>query len=126
MCAPCVPLLRVGETFGTGCTPARRTMEIRCTTQASPMIVGTKGSDPGGTPPESKKLLGQVLKDMELVTEPQIEGALAIQRTTAGRIGQILFTLGYVAKEEILLALAHQQGIDPEDLADIEDLRDVL
>ena len=60
---------------------------------------------------------------MELVREPQIQEALAIQRSEAGRIGQILFKLGYVAKEEILLALALQQGVDPQELEDIDDLK---
>lgn len=63
---------------------------------------------------------------MELVTESQIQEALAIQRSEAGRIGQILFTLGYVAKEEVLLALAIQKGVDPPELEDIDDLKDIL
>jgi hypothetical protein len=88
------------------------------------MIIATKGADPGGTPPGPKQLLGQVLRDMELVSESQVQEALSIQRLEAGRIGQILFKLGYVAKEEILLGLAVQQGLDPEELEDIEDLKD--
>ena len=90
------------------------------------MIIGTKGATPGGTPPGPKQVLGQVLKGMELITDHQIQEALAIQRSEVGRIGQILFKLGYVAKEEILLALAFQQGVDPLELEDIDDLKDIL
>ncbi len=71
-------------------------------------------------------MLGQVLKDMELVTDIQIMEALAVQQSEARRIGQIFFKLGYVSKEEILLALACQQGVDPIDLENIDDLKDVL
>lgn len=77
-------------------------------------------------PPGPKQVLDQVLKGMELVAEAQIQEALAIQRSEAGRIGQILLKLGYIAKEEILLALAIQQGVDPTELDDIDDLKDIL
>jgi hypothetical protein len=90
------------------------------------MIIGTKGSTPGGTPPGPKQLLGQVLKGMELVSESLIQEALSIQRLQAGRIGQILLKLGYVSKDEILLALAVQQEVDPSELEDIDDLKDIL
>lgn len=61
---------------------------------------------------------------MELVTEFQIQEALEIQRAAGGRIGQIFVKLGYVANEEVLIALAYQQGIDPPELEDIDDLKD--
>src|SRR5678810_98041 len=59
-----------------------------------------------------QKPLGQVLKEMELVHEGQIQEALAIQRKQGGVIGEILVNLGYVAREEILLALAAQMGME--------------
>ena len=90
------------------------------------MLIGTKMADPGGTAPGPKQPLGQILKDMELISEYEIQVALSIQRSDAGRIGQILFKLGHVAKEEILLALAFQQGVDLEELEDIDDLREDL
>jgi len=90
------------------------------------MLIGTKGADPGGTPPGPKQLLGQILKDMGLISEYEIQVALSIQQVEDGRFGQILFKLGHVAEEEILLALAVQQGVDPEELDDIDDLKDIL
>jgi len=67
-----------------------------------------------------QKPLGQVLKEMELVNEGQIQEALAIQRKEGGVLGDILVKLGYVAREEILLALAAQMGMEVVDLGDME------
>ena len=55
--------------------------------------------------PGRHKPLGQVLKEMELVSEGQIQESLQIQRKQGGVIGEILVNMGYVAREEILLAL---------------------
>ena len=70
--------------------------------------------------PGRHKPLGQVLKEMELVSEGQIQEALQIQRKQGGVIGEILVGLGYVAREEILLALAAQMGMEVVDLDEIE------
>ena len=70
--------------------------------------------------PVPQKQVGQVLKEMELVTERQIQEALVVQHAEGGLIGEILVKLGYVAKEEILLALAAQYGIEIVELAEIE------
>jgi type IV pilus assembly protein PilB len=67
-----------------------------------------------------QKPLGQVLKEMELVHEGQIQEALAIQRKEGGVIGEILVKMGYVAREEILLALAAQMGMEVVDLDELE------
>ncbi|HUR38890.1 MAG TPA: ATPase, T2SS/T4P/T4SS family [Planctomycetota bacterium] len=70
--------------------------------------------------PGRHKPLGQVLKEMELISEGQIQEALQIQRKQGGVIGEILVGLGYVAREEILLALAAQMGMEVVDLDEIE------
>jgi len=67
-----------------------------------------------------QKPLGQVLKEMELVNEGQIQEALSVQRKEGGVLGEILVKLGYVAREEILLALAAQMGMEVVDLAEME------
>ncbi len=67
-----------------------------------------------------QKPLGQVLKEMELVNEGQIQEAISIQRKEGGVIGEILVKLGYVAREEILLALAAQMGMEVVDLSEME------
>jgi len=60
------------------------------------------------------KPLGQILKLMELLNEGHIQEALQIQRKQGGLLGEILVALGYASRDEILLALAVQKGVDPE------------
>ena len=69
--------------------------------------------------PKRKKPLGQILKSMDLVNEGHIQEALQIQRKQGGLLGKILVTLGYVAEEEVLLALSTQQGIEVVDLDEL-------
>ncbi len=73
-----------------------------------------------------QKPLGQLLKEMELVTEGQIQEALAIQRESGGALGRILVELGYVTEEEMLLALGAQVGMEVVNLDEIEVNRDVI
>ena len=66
--------------------------------------------------PGERKLIGQILKEMELISEDQLQEALALQRDQGGLIGEILVSLGYVAQEEVHLALAAQIGMTVLDL----------
>ncbi len=59
-----------------------------------------------------KRLLGRILKDMDLVQESQIQEALAIQRERGGPIGEIFVERGYVTREDLSLALASQSGME--------------
>ncbi len=64
--------------------------------------------------PRSHKLLGQVLKDLDLVTERQIQKALSVQRAAGGKIGELLVTMGYISREELTFGLAvHRGEIEP-------------
>lgn len=76
--------------------------------------------------PAPRKLLGQILKEMELVKEGQIQEALAIQREKGGVIGKILIDLGYVSEEEILLALGAQVGMEVVNLGEMEIPEEVI
>ncbi len=60
----------------------------------------------------SRKPLGQLLKEMELVTESQIQEALQIQKEQGGALGRILVDLGFVSEDEMLFALGAQAGMD--------------
>jgi type IV pilus assembly protein PilB len=68
---------------------------------------------------EPRKQIGQILKEMELVTEGQIQEALEIQKDKGGAIGRILVDLGYVTEEEILFALGAQWDMEIVNLDDI-------
>ncbi len=75
---------------------------------------------------QGQKPLGQLLKEMELVTEGQIQEALAMQRQKGGAIGDILIALGYINREELLLALGAQMGMDVINLEEMELADEVL
>ncbi len=74
----------------------------------------------------TQKPLGQLLKEMELVTEGQIQEALAEQRAKGGALGEILVSMGYINREELLLALGAQMGMEVVNLEEIEISPDVI
>jgi len=74
----------------------------------------------------TRKLLGQILKEMEVVTESQIQQALIIQRQKGGAIGKILIQLGYATEEDVLLALGAQVGMEIIDVSQIEIAKDII
>lgn len=70
------------------------------------------------------KQLGELLLDCKLITQQQLEEALALQKEKGGLLGQILVSLHYLTEEAIAQALTAQYGfpylplggyeIDPE------------
>src|SRR6185503_19844105 len=70
------------------------------------------------------KQLGELLLDCSLITQQQLEEALALQKEQGGLLGQILVGLNYTTEEAIAQALTAQYGfpylplsgyeIDPE------------
>jgi len=73
-----------------------------------------------------KKLVGRILKEMGLVTESQIQEALAVQKERGGAIGAILVDLGYVTPEDLTMALAAQSGMEVVDLEGMDIPQDIL
>jgi type IV pilus assembly protein PilB len=74
----------------------------------------------------TRKLLGQILKEMKAVHEGMIQEALARQRQEGGQIGQILVTLGHIDEATLQSALARQAGLDFVDLATVSPSRDLI
>jgi type IV pilus assembly protein PilB len=64
----------------------------------------------------TKKLLGQILKEMKLVHEGMVQEALAVQRKEGGQIGRILVRLGHLTEAQLTAALARQAGFETVDL----------
>ncbi len=62
------------------------------------------------------KPLGQIFKEMGLVTEYDIQQALAKQKETGEAIGQILVGNGLVTEVDLSRALAEQKGMEFVDL----------
>ncbi len=60
----------------------------------------------------TRKPIGQILKEMDLVTEAQIQEALETQKTSNGALGQIMIQMGLVTADEMLFALGAQAGME--------------
>lgn len=67
-----------------------------------------------------QKKLGQILKEMELLTEGDIQEALARQRKEGSLIGKILISMGVAAEGDITMALALQNDMEFVDLGERE------
>jgi type IV pilus assembly protein PilB len=66
----------------------------------------------------SRKKIGEVLVGWGLITQAQLDAALATQQTQRSkRIGEILVEMGAAKDDQIAKALAHQHGMEYVDLA---------
>ena len=74
----------------------------------------------------TKKLIGQILKEMKAVHEGMIQEALTVQREEGGQIGQILIRLGHLDEATLQTGLARQAGIEMFDLASVQITSDLL
>ncbi len=66
--------------------------------------------------------LGQRLIDANMVTEAQIQEALALQKKEGGMLGSILVKSGYIKEEELFSYLTEQDGISRMKPISLEDL----
>ena len=67
-----------------------------------------------------RKLLGQILKEIELVTEGDIQEALARQKKEGGLIGKIMVAMGCCTDGDITMALAAQNDMNFVDLGELD------
>ena len=74
----------------------------------------------------TQKRLGQVLLEMEKVTQKQLDEALEIKQQKGGAIGAVLVDLGYCEKDDISAALAVQAGMRRVHLDELEIPPDVI
>ena len=75
-------------------------------------------------PQQAWRPLGNLLVDMEFLTESQLERALAAQREEGGRLGEILVSRGLLSGGELAQALAEQHGVElgAQDAAELQTL----
>jgi len=67
----------------------------------------------------TKKLLGQILKEMKACHEGMIQEALSVQKTEGGQLGQILVRLKHVTEAQLIAALGRQAGFETVDLTKV-------
>ncbi|MGZ6963617.1 MAG: GspE/PulE family protein [Acidimicrobiia bacterium] len=66
--------------------------------------------------PEERKRLGEVLVDRQLLTEAQLDEALAAQAGSGKRLGEYLVDAGILDERDLASALADQFGLEVVDL----------
>ena len=64
--------------------------------------------------------LGRILVSAQLVTEAQLQQALATQKREGGRLGGVLVRLEFVKEEVLLSILSRQSGVPSVDLHQLE------
>ncbi len=70
--------------------------------------------------------IGQILKEMGLITELDIQEALQEQKAKGGALGRILSEKGLVTDGDLRSAIAKQSGMDPVDLDEVIVSADLL
>jgi type IV pilus assembly protein PilB len=66
------------------------------------------------------KRIGEILKEMDLVTDAEVKEALRTQKEKGGLLGEILVSLGYITEKDLLFAIGAQNGMEVVDLDEIE------
>jgi type IV pilus assembly protein PilB len=75
------------------------------------------------------KQLGELLIERSIITQRQLEKALAVQRERGGLIGEIIVELGFAKEEDIAQALTVQYGFPYLPLANYDinpDIADLI
>ena len=80
--------------------------------QLSPSEGAPAPAPVAAAPEQAWRPLGQVLVDLEFLTESQLERALAAQREEGCRLGEILVSRGLLSGGELAQALAEQHGVE--------------
>jgi hypothetical protein len=77
----------------------------------------------------TRKRLGELLRDEELVSEEQLQAALALQEKERRPLGEVLVDQGTVTEESIARLVAHQYGLpflDPSRYSIAEEVKDIF
>ncbi len=59
----------------------------------------------------TRRPLGEILLEENLITREQLDQALEVQKTSADRLGRILVSLGFAGERDVLRAYALQLGV---------------
>jgi len=67
--------------------------------------------------PGLKEKLTKILLDKNLIKEDDLQKALAAQREKGGSLSDVLVTMGFISKNDLVIVLSEQLGIPPINLA---------
>ncbi|MCH7590380.1 type II secretion system ATPase GspE [PVC group bacterium] len=65
-------------------------------------------------------MLGEILRNHNLITYAQLDEALEVQPRTGQRLGEILIDLGYISEQDLLMSLSIQESMPYVDLQNID------
>ncbi|MDQ1256153.1 MAG: hypothetical protein QG656_749, partial [Candidatus Hydrogenedentes bacterium] len=95
--------------------------------EGPPPAAGDAGAALPSAP--KKRRIGEMLVEAELVTDAQVQEALAVQKERGGKIVEILVSLGHIDVKQFVDFLAKQPGIASITLANYEvpgELRNII
>lgn len=72
------------------------------------------------------QIIGEILKEMEIVSQEQLEAALHVQKATNEALGEILVKLNFVTTDELAHAIAFQHNLEYIDLDSYVPMRETL
>ena len=76
---------------------------------------------PSPRPPGARLRMGDLLVEQGIVTRPQLEECLALQKASPGeRLGQILVRKGYAKEDQVMACLAREYGLEFVRLSQLE------
>jgi len=73
-----------------------------------------------------RKLIGKIFVDLGVIGMGQLQAALAEQKRTGARLGQVLLLKGTITEDDLGRALAVQQGLEWLQAADLKPTEDAL
>ena len=65
-------------------------------------------------------MLGEILRNHNLITYAHLDEALEVQPRTGQRLGEILIDLGYISEQDLLMSLSIQESMPYVDLQNID------
>ncbi len=74
----------------------------------------------------TRKPIGQILKDLDALSEGDIQEALVVQRKEGELLGKILIDLGHINEKQLAVALGIQGGMEFFDLGEKEIPKDAV
>ncbi|QOY54518.1 Flp pilus assembly complex ATPase component TadA [Candidatus Sulfurimonas marisnigri] len=72
------------------------------------------------------QIIGEILKEMEIISQEQLEASLHVQKATNEALGEILVKLNFVTTDELAHAIAKQNNLEYIDLDSYVPTRDTL
>jgi general secretion pathway protein E len=70
----------------------------------------------------SPKLLGELLIERGLLSEADLQRALALQREQKERLGRVLLDLGFLSQQDLYAVLSEQLGVPRVDPAELQEI----